>query len=211
MKIALINGSPRGRKATSEWVLDEIEKNIEEQEVKKFYFTNIPKEQILREILTYDTLIFAYPNYFGGIPSHVFEAMVLLEQLAVNTKKNIKVFTVVNCGFYFSTENRFALETMHNWCNKAGFVWGKGVSIGAGGGCTVINQISLVRYTLNPIWRSLKKLADLIQNENSLIKDLETSEDWYVEIGMPCRLYVFVAERNWCRMAKKNGLRKCDL
>lgn len=127
----------------------------------------------------------------------------------------ITVYVIINCGFYYSTENNMAMDIMYNWCMKAGFSWGKGISYGGGSSFTIMDNILPARFILLPVYRSFRKMCEMILESKPKYsfeeKENILNENWNIQIFLTCRVFVFIAERVWCIKAKKNGLRPCDL
>jgi hypothetical protein len=72
-----------------------------------------------------NVLVFAFPLYVDGIPSHLLNCLRKLEKFFGGLdKKDIMVYSLGNCGFYEGDQNKLAIEMMENWCAKAGLKWG---------------------------------------------------------------------------------------
>lgn len=201
MKIAIICGSPKGYKSASYSFLKNLNDRLTGNQINFFYISGNINEITVKEILKNDQLVFAFPNYFGGVPSQLLRALEMIEKEAYeNNLKDKTVYAVVNCGFYYSNENRVALETIHCFCKTVGFRYGKGISIGGGGSVNVISRIPVVNLYLKPISKGIDNLVDAIRTSKS-------QEDQYLEILMPIKIYIFIAEKIWYIKASKNGLK----
>lgn len=197
----MICGSPRGFKSASNSFLKKVEAKLDGNEVGYFYIVNKTDDKTIDRILEFDTLVFSFPNYFGGIPSGLLSVIEKIGGRAIKSQISNKiVYAVVNCGFYYSDENKVALETIHCFCKTVGFKYGKGISIGGGGSVEIISKIPLVNLYLRPITRGIGHLTDAIRNKKQ-------EDDEYLEISMPIKLYIFIAERIWYLKASKNGLK----
>jgi len=128
MKIAFINGSPKKTYSASASLLQDL-KSLFAQDGAIISDYNFDKPTLSKEemeqLKDYDIFVFSFPLYFDGIPSHLLNCLIQLESYFISVKgKNIKVYSIVNCGFYEGHQTRPAIEMMENWCSKAGLEWG---------------------------------------------------------------------------------------
>ncbi|MFA5524379.1 MAG: hypothetical protein WDA24_08465 [Tissierellales bacterium] len=208
MKIALINGSPKPDNSASGCILEELKAYIESENMMISNY-NFRKPQLnaeeIEKLTEEDVLIFAFPLYVDGIPSHLLYCLTQLEEafIAVN-KKDILVYTLVNCGFYEGHQNRLAIEMMENWCVKTGLKWGQGVGIGAGG---MLQSLKNVPAGSGP----KKNLGEVIRQLSDNIKNCGTGENTFVTPNFPRFAYKLAAEMGWRTSIKANGLRRKDL
>ncbi|NLM44942.1 MAG: NAD(P)H-dependent oxidoreductase, partial [Clostridiales bacterium] len=137
MKIAFINGSPKTKDSASASLLQELKSLLEQDGITSSdYNFNKPMLSIeeMEQMKEHNILVFAFPLYVDGIPSHLLNCLTQLETFLASVKeKDIKVYSMVNCGFYEGHQTKLAMEMMENWCSKAELKWGQGVGIGAGG------------------------------------------------------------------------------
>jgi hypothetical protein len=208
MRIALINGSPKGKNSASECILKDLEgllKNsnciIDELKISK---PQISKEE-MEHLSECNVLVFAFPLYVDGIPSHLLSCLVDLEMhFAANENKGISVYALVNCGFYEAHQTKLAIEMMENWCAKAGLKWGQGLGIGAGGMLLSLKGV--------PIGYGPKKSFALpFQQLAGNIEACAAGESLFVTPNFPRILYKLAAEMGWRRSIKANGLKRRDL
>src|SRR5659263_95903 len=96
MKIALINGSPKVKNSASEFILTSVKSLLPADSVLKEFKFNRPilNEIDLEKIAGTDVLIFAFPLYVDGIPSHLLRCLDQMET-------------------YFNTMETKKLEYMH--------------------------------------------------------------------------------------------------
>lgn len=104
MKIAFINGSPKIKDSASSYILQELKVFLKDESnmISEYYFR---KSQLstkeIEQLTEYNILVFAFPLYVDGIPSHLLNCLMQLEKPFANIKeKNIMVCSLVNCGFY---------------------------------------------------------------------------------------------------------------
>ncbi len=206
MKIAMINGSPKGKRSASNLFLQELQTCISIDAEFKIFSFNKPQinDSTLEELSHCDVLIFACPLYVDGIPSQLLSCLYQMEKAGMRNK-NIVVYGIVNAGFYEGKQTEIALQILENWCNKMEFHWGMGVGIGAGG--------AFPRIASKPLGKGPKKSVGAAFNtlsENT--KNKKTSDNLYVSIDFfPRWLYKMYAESGWKRVIKRNGGKVKDL
>ena len=116
MKIAMINGSPKSKDSTSGQILKELKTCLINDATYTDYQFNKPQpsEEALLTLNDFDVLVFAFPLYVDGIPSHLLSCLKKIQQSGLSNK-NITVYCIVNSGFYDGIQNSNAVEILHNW------------------------------------------------------------------------------------------------
>lgn len=208
MKIALINGSPKIENSASGCLLKELKAFLEYNNniISEYHFnkTQLSREE-MEQLAQCNVLIFAFPIYVDGIPSHLLNCLMQLESFfSAIEKKNIIVYSIVNCGFYEGHQTAIAIEMMRNWCIKSGLCWGQGVGVGAGGMLVSIKNVSIGYGPKKNLGVAFKKLADNILKRSS-------GEDIFITANFPRILYKLAAEMGWRKSIKANGLKRKDL
>lgn len=207
MKIALINGSPKNKLSSSEVVLKDLQTCFNgEIEIANYNFKKpfLNKEEV-EAIFNFDVLVFAFPLYVDGVPSHLLNCLCQIEEAAKNIKnKSITVYAVVNCGFYEGHQNRWAINIMKNWCVKAGFKWGQGIGIGCGGSLASLSGLALGIGPKSSMGTAFKSLTYNIHNKLQ-------ANDIYISLNFSRFMYKLMAEHGWRQAIKKNGLKVRDL
>ncbi|HBR23998.1 MAG TPA: hypothetical protein DD782_05515, partial [Firmicutes bacterium] len=139
---ALINGSPKANSSVSGAILKDLRKRLSDHQDQleagtcdtyAVYHFSKPQinQQDLAELAACDTLVFAFPLYVDGIPSHLLSCLSQMEgYLKPLASKEMRVYAIVNCGFYEGRQNQHALDMMQNWCAKTRLIWGHGLGIG---------------------------------------------------------------------------------
>jgi len=116
MKIALINGSPKVKESASGNIIEELKGIIEKDNVQiincDLHKAQVSDEQ-KEELYSCDAIIFAFPLYVDGIPSHLLYCLKVLQEY-FNTKesKPIRIYTIVNCGFFEGQQNAIAIDIL---------------------------------------------------------------------------------------------------
>lgn len=207
MKISLINGSPKVKYSSSECVLQALKSLLpKEHEVMEYHFrmSNL-SEFNLEQIRESDILVFAFPLYVDGIPSHLINCLYQIERF-FKTKplREITVYAIVNCGFYEGKQNVIALEMIKNWCEKTKLNWGQGIGIGGGGMLPMLAGLPDGKGPKKNLSKALKTIA------NSIAIGV-TEDDIFISPNFPRFAYKLAAEMGWRKQIKENGLRGKDL
>ncbi|MDE5820551.1 MAG: NAD(P)H-dependent oxidoreductase, partial [Lachnospiraceae bacterium] len=123
MKIALINASPKMNQSASATLLEELQLSISEtaEVTETALHTSVISEEMWEKLKSADVWVFSCPLYVDGIPGHLLSCLMQLEK-AKWQEREIRVYGIVNCGFYEGIQAKFALALLKNWCEKRGFL-----------------------------------------------------------------------------------------
>ena len=207
MKICLMNGSPKKTVSNSECILEELTNFLGQEEGVTNHYLNKKEIEadIIKELSQCDAIVFAFPLYVDGIPSHLLTCLKEMELFfASHNRKNVKIYAIVNCGFYESKQNAIAIDMIRNWCERAGLDWGQGLAVGAGG---MLGAIKSIPAGYGPKKEYGKALQELSTN----IQSLKSGETIFVNMNIPRIVYKLAAEMGWRKMVKSNGLKKRDI
>jgi multimeric flavodoxin WrbA len=207
MKIALINGSPKNMESASGCLLQELKKFLgDDKEIAEYSFRKPQlNEEEMEQVAESNALVFAFPLYVDGIPSHLLSCIMQLESfLSTIKEKDIVVYTLVNCVFFEGHQTALAIEMMKNWCKKAGLRWGQGIGMGAGG---MLQSVKNVPAGYGPKKDLGEALSKLVKN----ISERSSGEDIFITANFPRFLYKLAAEMGWRKSVKANGLKTRDL
>ena len=207
MKIALINGSPKNMESASGCLLQELKKFLgDDKEIAEYSFRKPQlNEEEMEQVAESNALVFAFPLYVDGIPSHLLSCIMQLESfLSTIKEKDIVVYTLVNCGFFEGHQTALAIEMMKNWCKKAGLRWGQGIGMGAGG---MLQSVKNVPAGYGPKKDLGEALSKLVKN----ISERSSGEDIFITANFPRFLNKLAAEMGWRKSVKANGLKTRDL
>ena len=205
MKIALINGSPKGKNSASAGLLADLKPHMGNQAV----FTDIElcknsvSEELLTELARTDVWVLACPLYVDGIPSHLLSCLMQIQKSGRASDKTA-VYGIVNCGFYEGIQAETALNILENWCAKASLFWGGGIGAGGGGALSQLPDVKNGHGPKAPVFKALQALA------NTLLEK-KAQENQYVSIAFPRFLYKLAAQMGWRQTLKKNGGKRGDL
>src|SRR5659263_462199 len=200
MKIALINGSPKVKNSASEFILTSVKSLLPADSVFKEFKFNRPilNEIDLEKIADTDVLIFAFPLYVDGIPSHLLHCLDQMETY-FNTMemKKIKVYALVNCGFYEGHQANIALAMMKNWCSKVKLDWGQGIGIGGGGMLASFKSPLESQGPMKNLWDAIKVMVDNVSNPHEM-------DNIYTVPNYPRFLYALGGNMGWKKQIKEN-------
>ena len=206
MKIMMIDGSPKVSKSNSEYFLNILSDFIESKDIVKYKLSKkVDYEDIIKEINTIDTLVFAFPLYVDSLPSHVLEFLIMLEENFKDNLKGVNVYVIANCGFYEGKQNKIALNIMKCWCKKMNIKWAQGIGIGAGEMMGGLRNVPMGKGPNTNLGLALDNLAKNI-NENKSGDDIFTTPSMF-----PRFAFRLAANRFWISKGNRNGLKKRDL
>ena len=200
MKIALINGSPKKADSASGCLLEELKRFLNQP----LYECRVGSRgcSLPQELAEQDVLVMAMPLYVDGIPSHMLE--FLLEAEEVLKGRDITVYAIVNCGFFEASQNRWAVNMLQNWCERADLRWGQAVGIGGGGMVPALKGVPAGKGPKKNLSKALEALAKAILT-------CQSGEALLVSPNFPRWMYRKAAEQGWKKQIKNNGLRVKDL
>ena len=133
MKALIINGSPKQKSSTSQFLgrlmgclLVRCQVQYASIRTKNEY------PMILEQLKEIDALILTVPLYVDGIPSHVLEFLQEAEKFCLENNCRFTMYVISNNGFIEGAHNKVHLKMYECWCRHAGITWGGGVGIGGG-------------------------------------------------------------------------------
>lgn len=208
MNIAMINGSPKPTGSNSGILLGMLEPLIADGNELHTYTPN--KRPLTPEeysgLCRMDVLVLAFPLYYDGIPSHLFQLLVTLEgYLKTECERDIYVYALMNNGFYEGQQNHIAVEILKNWCARTGVHFGQAIGQGAGEMLGSLGKVPLGRGPLKNLGRAMHSLAGSIQSRSS-------GESQLFSPNFPRFAWKWSATHSFFRAtARKNGLKPKDL
>ena len=194
----LINGSPKLFSSNSEYFLDIISNDLDD-----FFKLDLKKDKydsIISNIKNSDVLVLAFPLYVDSPPSIVLNFLDYLydERIDVNNKS---LYVIINCGFREGEQNITGLNIIKRWCEKKKILYKGSILIGAG---EIVGK-KQYKYICR---KALKKLYEF----RSLIKKKEQCSDSITTMDfLNNQTYCFLANYNWSKKGKKNGLNKIKM
>jgi len=183
MKVALINGSPKGKGGSSAKIIEALCNRL--LDVPERVVSELAQHgyaEIVDTIRGSDSLVFVFPLYVDGLPSRLVRFLDEAQSAVALAAPRAKVYAVVNNGFYEARQNAIAIAMMESFCASSGLTWGCGLGVGAGG---MIGAAPLDRFPMKKLGRAFDVLAKNIRGQ-------ETAENYFVEPSIPRFLYMFL-------------------
>jgi multimeric flavodoxin WrbA len=206
MKLMFINGSPKAGGSASAEILKELQSYIPGHTVSEcaFHAGGRLTPALIDEISEQDVLVFAFPLYVDGIPSHLLRVLVELEKELKSRPRERVAYAVVNAGFYEGRQCVNALDMMKLWCEKTGVRWGQGLGIGGGGMLAGLSNVPAGKGPKKNSSSALRELANAFWERKS-------GDNLFVTPNFPRFLYISGGNMGWRMQAKQNGLKIRDL
>jgi hypothetical protein len=168
-------------------------------EAPSLVFSNgLTSPGLLENLKGKKALVFVFPLYVDGLPSHLIEIMEgILGQV-----EGMPFYAVINCGFFEADKNLVAIEQLKNFCHEGNLKWGQVLAFGGGG---IINSSSRLNYyPFKGLSLELTKLA-----KNILAK--ASGPDLLAQPDLPRFIYKTGANLLWYWLAFKNKVKFKDL
>lgn len=194
----LINGSPKPISSNSESFLDIISKYLDD-----FFKVDLKKDKYdiaLNDIKKADVLVLTFPLYVDSPPSIVLKFLDYLYDKKINVE-NKSLYTIINCGFREGEQNITALNIIKRWCEKKKILYKGSILIGAG---EIVGK-KQYKYICRKALKKLHEFSLFIKNKERC-NDLITTMDF-----LNNHVYCFLANHNWSKKGKMNGLNKTKI
>ena len=149
-------------------------------------------------------LVLCLPLYVDGLPSQVIRFMEQAEERGCGGPK--RVYVLANMGLYESSQLANLFDMIRQWCGRMDYEYCGGLGVSAG---ELLGEL-MVHLPLRTgptkrLAQGMALLADRISHGAGM-------EEVYAEpYGFPRWLYILIANVNWDRTARKNGIRPEDL
>lgn len=202
---ALLIGSMRGLRGNSGKLAAKLAESLTEKPelvTIQSYLKDL--DALVTKLSAYDKLVLCVPLYVDGLPSQVIRLLERFEQSYRGASK--KVFVLANMGLYESGQLCNLFEAVRQWCARMGFVYGGGLGVSAGELIGVLMEHIPFRFgTTKNIAKGMDRLAAAVNTGREM-------PVLYAEpFAFPRSLYIAIANTNWNKTARKNGLRPSDL
>lgn len=150
-RVCLVNGSLRGRKATSNRLLDGVARRLDAAGVASVRVAvrgrpgDAYPDETLAALAGADAVVLAFPLYAYCLPGGL---MRLLEEWARYAERrradgHTKVYAIVNCGFVLPETNAEAVRVVRNFSARLGLEWRFAVAVGAGPAVVATRAVDL--------------------------------------------------------------------
>ena len=203
-KVLLINGSMRNVNGNSaklaRTLAGRLKSNAEIMDLRTFIKDLDGLVRIMDEA---QAIVLCVPLYVDGLPSQVIKLMEKIERSRISPKR---IYLLANMGLYESSQLDNLFGAVKQWCSKAGFRYCGGLGISAG-------ELMGTLMEVIPFRRGTTKRASL--GMDRLVRSIDSAEamgDIYAEpFAFPRWLYVWIANTNWNRTSRKNGIKPKDM
>ena len=148
-------------------------------------------------------IVFCVPLYVDGLPSQVIRLMELMETYSGEPKR---IYVLANMGLYESSQLVNLFSAVRQWCDKAGHYYCGGLGISAGELLGTLMEFIPFRFGAT---RNASKGMDILAD--AVNRGIATEDIYTQPYGFPRSLYIAIANTNWNRTAKQNGIRPADL
>ena len=218
MKIAAINGSPKGLKSNSNEIISILKGMISAdarwQIVSQIRDINkLDDADFSADLYSSDVLIIAFPLYVDSLPASLMKFLEKYSKGYLESRvkgmpeqKRQRVFAVANCGFFEGLQNETALEMIEHLCRPAGLLWCGGAGIGTGEMILGIKNVPPEAGIKKPVTAALRKIAAAIEEKDGML-----SENIYTQHKIPWLFYKIAGEFGWRQQIKKNRLLRKDI
>ena len=181
MKTLIINGSPKTKNSNSEVLVNKLNHYLNTDTIQiniKNYKENI-------DLSNYNTIIFVFPLYVDGIPSHLLEALTNL-----NINESTNIYAIVNCGFPESAHTKQSLDLIRNYSIHRNLNYKGGLGIGGCGGLNGMNKNKLLKFTSKSIDKNIEELSEFILNNDPY-------KNTYITTNIPNSIYRYIGNLSW--------------
>ena len=204
-KVVLLNASMRAANGNSAKLARRLAGQLKrEAEIVnlKDYLKDLP--QLVSLAAGASDLVICTPLYLDGLPSQIIRFMEAAQREYQGPSK--RVYVLANMGLYESKQLVNLFSAVRQWSEQMCFSYcgGLGVSAGELVGVLMQHLPFCIGFTRN-VAKGMKRLADAINGEAVI-------EDIYAEpLCFPRRLYIWLANNGWKRMARENGINPEDI
>ncbi len=199
-RIVLLNGSMRNKSGNSAKLAKQLAARLEKEAEfvdLKDWMKDMPG--LVKKLEAAPAIVFCIPLYVDGLPSQVIRLMEKFEQEYRGGRK--KIYVLANMGLYESSQLVNLFSAVTQWSRKMDFEYCGGLGISAGE--LIGGLMEMIPFGKGPIRKSSEGMDLLARAINSESK----TYDIYAEPkGFPKWLFIQIANFNWDRTARKNGI-----
>lgn len=184
--------------------------NIQSLDVRQV-FTKHLENDAFEQMSRADAMILSFPLYYYCLPGLLISFLDKYFQYYKSShlsKEQVKIYTIVNCGFPESDINLEAVRVIESFSRHINADFRMGIMIG-GGPMMLSDQVmkaGFMKKTVNALNEAFAAIyADISKDKQPAEKYLE------INVKIPRWFYFFMGNRGWIADAKKNGLKKKDL
>jgi hypothetical protein len=211
-KALLLVGSPKPGASSSAslgtYLLEELGNRAVRTEtvnLTKALRSDAATEALHAAVVATDLVILSFPLYVDSLSAAVIHALELIAARraglpAVAGDKPAFV-AICQCGFPEAAQNDVALEICRNFAAEAGFEWGGGLAMGAGG-MTGGRPLRDIRGMMRSAAHALDLSAAALASGHPVPDD---AVRLMAKPAIPAFAYRFIANRGWRSEHKKEG------
>lgn len=216
MNLVIVNGSPKINEESVSGLLvdmivnqiDKVTFNTDIVSVRQSITKNKTREDF-ETLINADAVIFVFPLYVFCLPGILTRYLedyykYFLEQ--GERQNSQKVYAVVNCGFPESDINLEAVNVIKSFSRHINSCFRFGVQIGGGGMLLAAKGAPFMKKTLRNLNEAFNRIIEDITDQS-----LQEIENISISMNFPRWLYLFMGNRSWASLARKNGLKKKEL
>ena len=204
-KIILLNASMRSENGNSAKLARKLscllKKETEIVKLKQYMGNLSALPGILEKA---SEIVLCMPLYVDGLPSQLIRLMETAQREYRGDAK--RIYVLANMGLYEGKQLVNLFNAVRQWCGRMDFSYCGGLGVSAGELVGVLMEHTPFRFG------PTKKIALDMDRLAAAINSGGAAGDMYAE---PCRfprsLYILIANTNWNKTAKKNGLKPEDL
>ena len=204
-RAVLLNPSMRSVNANSYRFAKEFSSRLKiENEILNLHQYMNDMDGLMDRLNAVPVIVLCTPLYVDGLPSQLIRLMERFQKEYHGLRK--KIYVMANMGLYESSQLESLFSAVKQWCKAMGFDYCGGLGISAGE--LLGTLIRHLPFNLGPgasSARGMKKLARAI-NSSTAMENIYTQPFLF-----PRFLYIQIANRNWNRTARKNGITPEDL
>ncbi len=179
--ICMVNGSLRGKKASSLVFLDCISRGLAQTEFRKETINvranpkqATPEDQ-LRTLTQADAVIMVFPLFTYGVPGALMRLLEDWLQYADDRghKEGTRVYIVANCGFPRPEIMSELIRVMKNFCRRSSLHWRFAVCLGGGPVAATATRLPVLRRKYAKAFSSIAadiRMEDMGQGQDRFIK-----------------------------------------
>lgn len=214
--IVFINASPKLHdQSASKYLVDMVADHIGTSEANKTVINirrSITRRQTredFEKMTAADAIIIACPLYVFCLPGIVMRFLQDYYEYYIEQGRpagETKMYAVFNCGFPEPEINLEAVRVVKSFCQHVNFQFRFGILIGGGAMLLETKDAPFMKKTIRNLNNAFAAIARDIESN-----DLKEMDNIHVAMNFPRRLYLFMGDRGWVSLARKNGLKKKEL
>lgn len=184
--VCLINGSLRGKEASSLAFLEDVNRKLSDTEYNKTFLTVRARlkggypEDMLQSMASAASIIMVFPLFSYGLPGALMrflEDYYRYIQAGNGYNKDAGVYIIVNCGFPRPRTIAEAVRVIKNFCRRLSLNWRFAVCIGSGPVVVAVKKVPFLHMKLK---RAYAEIASDIKSG-----DRGTRGDYFIKPILP--------------------------